>query len=185
MHLFCKFHLIHTAGYHAYECWHLSTASHHISSWTTHLRAKCSILTHKARVCVCVRTLHPVLSPQVCADPSTRRRPHFPCLPEADRKPARAAHSTVTMVTLEDTPPFVQGQIMEAYSANTNTENALHPVTHTWNVVRSTLQKMWDRLNSPCNVNRFWSFVIVLYMRLHLKEAIHLSYGHILDDRLD
>lgn len=108
---------------------------------------------------VCVRTLHPVLSPQVCADPHARRRPHFPCLSEADGKPIRVAHSTVAMVTLEDTPPFVQGQIMEAFSANTNTENALHPVTHTWNVERSTSDKMRNRLNLPGKVNSLWFFL--------------------------
>jgi len=68
-------------------------------------------------------------------------------------------HSTVAMVTLEDTPPFVQGQIMEAFSANTNTENALHPVTHTWNVERSTSEKMRNRLNLPSNVNSLWFFL--------------------------
>lgn len=108
---------------------------------------------------VCVHTSHPVLSPQVCADPRARRRPHFPCLSEADGKPIRVAHSTVAMVTLVDTPPFVQGQIMEAFSANTNTENALHPVTHTWNVERSTSEKMRNRLNLPSKVNSLWFFL--------------------------
>lgn len=108
---------------------------------------------------VCVRTSHPVLSPQLCANPRARRRPHFPCLSEADGKPIRVVHSTVAMVTLEDTPPFVQGQIMEAFSANTNTENALHPVTHTWNVERSTSEKMRNRLNLPSKVNSLSFFL--------------------------
>lgn len=159
------------------EGWHWSTASHRSSYRGPCFCAKCSNFTHKARGCVYSRTLHPVLSPQVCADSCTRRQPHFPCLPEADRKPTRVAHSTVTMVTLKDTPPFVQGQIMEAFSANTNTENALHPVTHTWNVERSTSQKKRNMLNRPYSVYRFWVFVIVKYIHLLFKDVINLSYG--------